>query len=83
MTKQEIYAALTSVFHDVFDDESIVLRDDMTAEDVPNWDSQSHISLILAAEMRFGVNFRTSEIDSLKNVGNFASLIESKLAQAR
>lgn len=83
MTKQEIYAALTSVFHDVFDDDSIVLRDDMTAEDVPNWDSQSHISLILAAEMRFGVNFRTSEIDSLKNVGNFASLIESKLAQAR
>lgn len=83
MTKEEIYAALTSVFHDVFDDDSIILYEKTTADDVPNWDSQSHISLTLAAEMRFGVKFRTSEIDSLKNVGNFASLIETKLTQAR
>lgn len=78
MTKEEIYPALTAVFRDVFDEEDIVLRDTMTADDVAEWDSQSHITLILAAEMRFGVKFRTSELDSLKNVGDFVSLIQSK-----
>jgi acyl carrier protein len=82
MTRDEIYANLTDVFHDVFDDDSITLRDDTTASDIADWDSQSHINLILAAEMRFGVRFRTSELDSLKNVGDFVSVIESKLARA-
>jgi acyl carrier protein len=82
MTRDEIYAALTEVFHDVFDDDTIKLRDDMTANDVAEWDSQSHINLILAAEMRFGVRFRTSELDSLKNVGDFVSAIQSKLERA-
>lgn len=82
MTKEEIYPALTSVFRDVFDDDGIVLRETTTADDIAEWDSQSHISLILAAEMRFGVKFRTSELDSLKNVGDFASLIQTKLARA-
>ena len=81
MTKDQPYATLTDVFRDVFDDDSIVLHENTTADDIADWDSQSHITLILAAEMRFGVKFRTSELDSLKNVGDFASLIEAKLAQ--
>lgn len=80
MTRDDIYAALTDVFRDVFDDDTIALRDTMTAGEIPEWDSQSHINLILAAESRFGVRFRTSEIDSLKNVGDFVSVIAAKLA---
>jgi acyl carrier protein len=80
VTKDQIYAALTEVFHDVFDDDSIVLSDAMTAADVPDWDSQNHINLILAAENRFGIRFRTAELDSLKNVGEFVALIQSRLA---
>lgn len=82
MTRDETFAALTPVFRDVFDDESIVLHENMTAEDIADWDSQTHINLTLAAEMRFGVRFRTSELDSLKNVGDFVSLIQAKLGQA-
>ncbi len=81
MTRDEIFAALTGVFRDVFDDDTIVLHENTTAEDIPDWDSQTHINLTLAAEMRFGVRFRTSELDSLKNVGDFVSLIEAKLGQ--
>lgn len=79
MTKDEIYGALTEVFHDVFEDDSIVLRDAMTAADVPDWDSPNHVNLILAAEMRFGIRFLTGELDSLRNVGEFVSVIHSKL----
>ena len=83
MTREQTFATLTAVFRDVFDDDSIVLGENTTADDIADWDSQSHITLILAAEQRFGVKFRTSEIDSLKNVGDFASLIDAKLAQSR
>ena len=79
MTRDAIMAALTGVFRDVFDDDSIALADTTTAEDIAEWDSQTHINLILAAEMRFGVRFRTSELDGLKNVGDFVSVIARKL----
>jgi acyl carrier protein len=82
MTRDDVYAALTDVFRDVFEKDSITLHDGMTAGDIPEWDSQAHISLILAVEMRFGVRFRTSELDGLKNVGDFVSTIEAKLARA-
>ena len=81
MTRDEIFAALIGVFRDVFDDDTIVLHENTTADDIADWDSQTHINLTLAAEMRFGVRFRTSELDSLKNVGDFVSLIEAKLGQ--
>jgi acyl carrier protein len=82
MTRDDIYAALTDVFRDVFEKDCITLHDGITAADIPEWDSQVHISLILAVEMRFGVRFRTSELDGLKNVGDFVSTIEAKLTRA-
>ena len=79
MTEAEVYAALTPVFHDVFDDESIVLKPEITADQIEGWDSQTHVILIVAAEQRFGIKFRTAELESLKNVGHFASLIQQKV----
>jgi acyl carrier protein len=79
MTEAEIYTGLTDIFRDVFDDESLVLRPEMTAEDIPDWDSHNHISILVAAEMRFRVKFQTAEIESLKNVGELVHCIERKL----
>ncbi len=79
MSKDEIYQALTEIFRDLFEDDSLVLEPSTTAADIPDWDSQNHINLILMAENRFGVRFRTAELDPLKNVGEFVSLIQSKL----
>ena len=80
MTETDILNALTQVFRDVFDDDDIVLTAQTTAEDIEGWDSQAHVNLIVAAEMRFGVRFRTAELESLHNVGQFAQLIQTKLA---
>ncbi|MDB5891524.1 MAG: acyl carrier protein [Polaromonas sp.] len=79
MTEAEILNALTQVFRDVFDDDDIVLTRDMTAADVEGWDSQAHVNLIVAAEVRFGIRFRTAELESLHNVGQFAELISTKI----
>ena len=71
---------LTEVFQDVFDDDELELFDEMTAEDVEEWTSLTHIQLIVAVEKKFNVKFTTVEVMKLKNVGEFIGLIEKKLA---
>ena len=78
MTDSEIFSRLTDIFHDVFDDDDIELTPDMTADDVDEWDSLSHIRLIVAAEREFGVSFSSSEVANLENVGQFVALIVAR-----
>ena len=80
MQQQDIYTELTTIFHDLFDDDTIVLNPGLTAADVPEWDSFNHINLIVAIESRFGVKFQTAELESMQTVGHLADLIQSKLA---
>lgn len=79
MTEADVFKELTAVFHDVFDDDSIVLSPEMTANDIDGWDSQTHVMLTVAAEQRFGIKFKTAELESLRNVGHFAQVISTKL----
>ena len=71
---------LTIILRDEFDDPSLVLRPDMTAADVENWDSLTHINLITAIERTWKVRFTTAEVMSLKNVGDLLRLITKKLS---
>jgi acyl carrier protein len=80
MQQQDIYAQLTSIFHDLFDDDTIVLNPSLAAAEVPEWDSFNHINLIVAIEARFGVKFQTAELESMQTVGHLADLVQSKLA---
>jgi acyl carrier protein len=79
MNETQVYSQLNEIFREVFDDDGITLTPQTTAHDVEGWDSAAHVSLIVAAEMRFGIRFRTAELDSLHNVGDFAQLIQTKL----
>ena len=80
-----IFASAQEVFRNVFDDPAIVLRDDMTADDIPGWDSLTHINLMVATEKRFKIKFATAEISKMKedgqNVGTFLALIGKKLGR--
>ena len=79
MSRNEVIEKLQEIFRDIFDDETIVLFDDMTSDDVEEWDSLSHINLISDIEAQFGIKFTTEEIIGMKNVGEFISIIEGKL----
>ena len=74
----EIRGRLNKVFHETFDDDSIDIFDEMTAEDVDEWDSVSHISLVLAVEKEFGLVLNAAEIGGLENVGAMIALLQSK-----
>ncbi len=80
MQQQDIYAQLTPIFHDVFDDDTLVLRPEMTAADVAEWDSFNHINLIVAVESSFRIKFQTAELESMNSVGHLVEIIEKKLA---
>ena len=80
MQQSDIYAQLTTIFHDLFDDDTIVLTPGLTAADVPEWDSFNHINLIVAVEQRFKIKFQTAELEQLNTVGHLADLIATKLA---
>jgi acyl carrier protein len=80
MPQAEIYASLTDVMRDVFDDDKIVPTAEMTADDVEDWDSLSHIRLIISVEGAFGIRFSTVELGKLKSVGDLVTLIEAKQA---
>ena len=82
MQDDEIDAGLTDIFHDLFADATMVLTPQTRAADVKGWDSIKHISLIVATEERFGIKFKTAEIDGLKNVGDLHRMVAAKLAPA-
>ena len=79
MTEPDIIAALTPVFREVLDAPDLVLTPQTQAGDVPGWDSTAHITLVVAVEQRFGIQFNTAEVEELQNVGALARLIASKL----
>jgi acyl carrier protein len=74
----EIYQRLTRIFHDLFDDDSIVITPRLTADDVAEWDSLRHIQLILAVQKTFKIRFSAADTANLKNVGELAALIQAK-----
>ncbi len=79
MTQQDdILARLIEILREVFDDDTLIARPDMTADDVEEWDSMSHIRLILSIEEAFGIKFSTTEIGRLENVGTIAETIAAK-----
>ena len=75
MTRNELYARLNTVFRDVFDDESITVTDATSASDIADWDSLSHIDLIVAVETEFNMKFSMGETTKLHNVGEMVDII--------
>ena len=78
MQKQEIIEKLTPIFREVFNDSTLELRDEMTASDVANWDSLTHMLMITEIEKQFGIKFKLKDLNKMKHVGNLIEVINSK-----
>lgn len=72
---------LSPIFQEVFDDESIDLRRETTADDVDMWDSLTHMNLVIAVEVKFRIKFALGELQTLKNVGGMLDLINKKIGR--
>ncbi|MCB9425705.1 MAG: acyl carrier protein [Flavobacteriales bacterium] len=78
MDQNTILKDLNKIFVDTLDNENINLNPDTTAQDVDEWDSLSHIMLIVAIEKHFKIRFTSKEIQSWNNVGEMINCIASK-----
>ncbi len=79
MEKTEVTSRLTAIFRKVFGNESLILTDQLTANDVDQWDSLSHMILITEIENKFSIRFRLKELNKMRNVGDMIDIIISKL----
>lgn len=75
MTREEVFERLNSVFQDVFDDDTIELHDETTADDIEEWDSFEHINLIVAVEEEFSFKIPMGKVVTMKNVGEMVDII--------
>jgi acyl carrier protein len=69
---------LQGIFDDVFL-EPVTVTPGLTAGDVPEWTSLTHISLLISVEKAFGIRFRVGEVEKTRNVGEFADVILRRL----
>jgi acyl carrier protein len=74
----EIYERLNDIFRDVFDDESICVSPSTTANDIEDWDSLSHITLVSAVEDEFRMKFSMKEVVGMQNVGEMATIVAAR-----
>ena len=78
MKRNDVIAQLNEIFRDILDNEDIELEETTTAEDVEEWDSLSHIQLVVAVEKHFNVKFTSKEIMGWNNVGDMINCIVAK-----
>ncbi len=80
MERKDIFEKLNEIFEDVLDlDETPLLTDTTSANDIEEWDSLSHIQLIVAIEKAFKLKFTSQEILKWSNVGEMVDTIISRL----
>ena len=77
---KDLFKIVNEIFIDVFDDNSLIIKEDTNADDIEDWDSLANINLVVAMEKEFNLKFNINEIEKLNNVGDMIDLIKKKLA---
>jgi acyl carrier protein len=79
-TKNEILSQVNTIFRNVLENDKLAIKDETTGDDVEEWDSLTHLQLVVAIEKHFNVRFTSSEIINFSNVGEMCDGILSKLS---
>ena len=79
----DIYAQLTEIMIEIFNDDNITLTPETTAADVENWDSLNNIRLMAQIESEFEMRFTTFELTGLKNVGELVAILQARSPRAK
>jgi acyl carrier protein len=79
MTNENILKEITSIIHETFENDRLIVTSSTSADDVDEWDSMTHIQLISSIEKKYKIRFALGELQALKNVGEMVELIQKKL----
>lgn len=79
MDRKQFLEDLQEIFRDVLDNEDIELTVNTTADDVDEWDSLTHVQLVVAIEKKFMIKFTSKEILSWNCIGDLVNCISCKI----
>jgi acyl carrier protein len=79
MERSEVFNKLSEIFRSVFNNQNLQINEELTANDVDNWDSLTHMLLITEVESSFSIKFRLKELNKMRNVGDLLDMIVSKI----
>ena len=80
MTAAPTLADVREIMIDTFDIDDLPVDRTTTAADVEEWDSLSHIRLMVAIERRYKIKFSNAEIEALRDVGDLVDAIDAKVS---
>ena len=78
MFRDEMLEKINGIFREAFEDDTLIIKEETSANDIEDWDSLMQITLIAAVEDMFDVKFTLEDALSMKNVGDMMTLIERK-----
>lgn len=74
-----VHDRLQELFRMIFGDDDLVLRPEMTADDVDGWDSTAHITLMFAIEEEFDVQFSESQLVEFADIGALEAFLTARV----
>lgn len=80
MNNQEILNKVSETLKNIFDDQSLVIQENTSADDIDEWDSLTHIQIVAELENVFQIKFALGELMGLQNVGDMVNLIQNKIS---
>ncbi len=75
---EETLTQLQTIFRDLFDEETLTITNETSANDIDDWDSITHIQLLVMIEKHFNTKFTSAEIHNFKTVGDIVNCLENK-----
>jgi acyl carrier protein len=79
MSNHEAYLAqVADVIRDLFDEYDGPISAETTAGNIPQWDSLSHVKLMMLIEQEFDVRFSTAEVQGFKNLGSLVEAVAKR-----
>jgi acyl carrier protein len=77
----DILQEVENIFREFFDDETITLNRETTADDVEGWDSLAQLNLVVLIEKHFKIKFKIDEIFKLAKIGDIIDAVSAKIGQ--
>lgn len=79
MERKDLLSQINEIFVETLDNDEIVIEETTQATDVAEWDSLTHIMLVVAIEKHFKIRFNSKEIQSWSDVGEMINSISGKI----
>ena len=79
MNKELIFKRVQDIFRDIFDEDTLIISDNTSPEDIEDWDSLNHILLLSAIQEEFNIEIGLEEMQLVNDVSTLLNIIKNKI----